>query len=147
MSEESRKRQYLPIFRLSGISKKQMSRLQRIQNRCARLIFKKTQVYSFLSSSKTAPLAPCGRAYSIPHTFKSLNNLPPLHVIPSYHFQANGLQPHPSYPIHPYSGWGQGLFSLSPSPMEQTPCHDRGVPTITSFKKLIKTHLFPKVTG
>ena len=36
---------------LNGISQKDITRLQRIQNRCARLIFKKKQTHSFLPSS------------------------------------------------------------------------------------------------
>ena len=63
--------------------KKQISRLQIIQNRCARLIFKKpkfTHSSSLLKQLHWLPVAERIQFSTLVHTFKALNNLSPHYM-------------------------------------------------------------------
>ena len=68
---------------LNGISHKGITRLQRIQNTCARLIFKKPKpTYSspLLKELHWLPVAQRIQFHTVVHTFKALNNLSPHYI-------------------------------------------------------------------
>ena len=79
---------------LNGIFHKDITRLQRIQNRCARLIFKKpkrTHSSPLLQELHWLPVAQRIQFRTLVHTFKSLNNLSPHYISPASSMCASHL--------------------------------------------------------
>ena len=138
---------------LNGISHKDITRLQRIQNRCARLIFKKpkcTQSSPLLKELHWLPVAQRIQFHTLVHTFKSLNNLSPhyisslLHVRkpPAYSLRSSTVTCLHVPKTHTHTG-NRAFSSSAPRLWNNLPAMIRGTTTTASFKKSLKRHLFP----
>ena len=138
---------------MNGISQKNLTRLQRIQNRCALLIFKKpkrTHSSPLLRDLHWLPVAQRIQFRTLVHTFKSLNSLSPQYISSLLHIhKPSGYSLRSSTSIRLSSPrtrtlTGDMAFSTSaPRLWNQLPAVARGSTTIASFKKSIKSHLFP----
>ena len=138
---------------LNGISHKDITRLQRIQNRCARLIFKKpkrTHSSPLLKELHWLPVAQCIQFRTLVHTFKSLNNLSPHYISSLLHVRkppAYSLRSSTVTCLHvpkTRTLTGDRAFSSSaPRLWNNLPAMIRGATTTASFKKSLKCHLFP----
>ena len=138
---------------LNGISQKVITRLQRIQNRCARLIFKKpkrTHSSPLLKELHWLPVAQRIQFRTLVHTFKALNNLSPHYISslllvrkPSaYSIRSSTVTC--LYVPKTRTLTGDRAFSSSaPRLWNKLPAMTRGTTTIASFKKSLKRHLFP----
>jgi hypothetical protein len=139
---------------LNGIPKKQISRLQRIQNRCARLIFKKpkfTRSSPLLKQLHWLPVTERIQFRTLVHTFKSLNNLSPQYMSslltitkPSGYNLRSSIAVTLHIPITRTLAGDRSFSHSAPHLWNKLPATIRGVSTISSFKKVIKSHLFPK---
>lgn len=138
---------------LNGLSQKNISRLQRIQNRCARLIFKKpklTHASPLLKELHWLPVAQRIQFRTLVHTYKALN-----HLSPKYLSSLLSIQRSSSYTLRssvstclfvPKSKKraGDSAFSIhAPRLWNKLPHPVRNSNSITSFKSALKTHLFP----
>ena len=138
---------------LNGISQKDLSRLQRIQNRCARLVFRKpkfTHSNPLLKELHWLPVAQRIQFRTLVHTFKSLNNLSPHYItqlLPTARLTAYSLRSSTGIRLHvpkTRTLTGDRAFSSSaPRLWNNLPAITRGITTIASFRKSVKTHLFP----
>ena len=138
----------------NGVSQKNLTRLQRIQNRCARLIFKKpkrTHSSPLLKDLHWLPVAQRIQFRTLVHTFKSLNNLSPNYISSLLAIQkpsAYSLRSSNCIRLHSprtRTLTGDMAFSTSaPRLWNKLPAVTRGSTTTASFKKSLKSHLFPK---
>ena len=138
---------------LNGISHKDITSLQRIQNRCARLIFKKpkrTHSSPLLKELHWLPVAQRIQFRTLVHTFKSLNNLSPHYISSLLHVRkppAYSLRSSTVTCLHvpkTRTLTGDRAFSSSaPRLWNNLPAMIRGATTTASFKKSLKCHLFP----
>ena len=141
------------LLLLNGISHKDITRLQRIQNRCARLIFKKpkrTHSSPLLKELHWLPVAQRIQFRTLVHTFKSLNNLSPHYISSLLHVRkppAYSLRSSTVTCLHvpkTRTLTGDRAFSSSaPRLWNNLPAMIRGATTTDSFKKSLKCHLFP----
>ena len=136
---------------LNGVSQKDVSRLQRLQNRCARLIFqlpKFTHSSPLLKQLHWLPVAQRIQFRTMVHTYKSLN-----HCAPDYLSSLLSLQTS-SYSLRSTTGKslsvhkthklaGDRAFSIAaPRLWNSLPTLTRSSNSVPAFKRALKTHLF-----
>jgi hypothetical protein len=139
---------------LNATSKKNISRLQRIQNRCARLVLKKprrTHAAPLLKKLHWLPVDKRIQFRTLVHTFKSLHNLSPHYIsclLSIRDTPAHFLRSSTNNCLHiPKTRTlsGDRAFSTSaPRLWNNLPAMNRSITTLAPFKKNLKTVLFPK---
>ena len=137
---------------LNGLTQKNITRLQRIQKRCAKLIFKRpklTHASPLLHDLHWLPVTQRIKFRTLVHVFKCLNNLSPTYLSSLLSTQKSS-----SYFLRSSKGilcniprshtlTGDRAFSISaPRLWHRLPPSVRNSTSITSFKKALKTHLF-----
>ena len=137
---------------LNGVSQKHISRLQRLQNRCARLVLKKpklTPSASLLKDLHWLPVSQRIQYRTLIHTYKCLNNLSPGYltsllcdrVLSSYSLRSSlGRCLH--IPRSRVKAGDRAFSVTAPRLWNKLPVMVRNVNSISSFKKVLKTHLF-----
>ena len=137
---------------LNGLSQKNIGRLQRIQNRCARLIFKKpklTHTSPLLAELHWLPVAKRIKFRTLVHTYKILNNLSPSYLSSllqvkksSTHFLRSSNACRLYVPRSRILAGDRAFSIAAPRLWNGLPSTARNSTTIVSFKKALKTHLF-----
>ena len=137
---------------LNDLTQKNITRLQRIQNRCAKLIIKRpklTHASPLLHDLHWLPVSQRIEFRTLVHVFKCLNNLSPAYLSSLLSTQKSS-----SYFLRSSKGilcniprshtlTGDRAFSISaPRLWHRLPPSVRNSTSITSFKKALKTHLF-----
>ena len=138
---------------LIGCRNKDIARLQRLQNRAARIIFQVSRRHSptlLLNSLHWLPIDRRIRFKTLLYVYKALNDLSPIYLtdcITTHVPSREGLRstrdttrlviPRNNKAI------GDGSFSISgPKLWNELPLVIRTAPTINAFKRSLKTHLF-----
>ena len=131
---------------LNGLTQKNITRLQRIQNRCAKLIFKRPKL---THASHWLPVTQRIKFRTLVHVFKCLNSLSPTYLSSLLSTQKSS-----SYFLRSSKGilcniprshtlTGDRAFSISASRLwHRLPPSVRNSTSITSSKKALKTHIF-----
>ena len=140
---------------LNGLTRKNITRLQRIENGCAKLIFKRpklTHASPLLHNLHWLSVSQRIKFRALVHVFKCLNNL-----CPAYLSSLLSTQKSSSYFLCSSKGilcniprshtlTGDRAFSIStPRLWHHLPPSVRNSTNITSFKKALKTHLFSAI--
>jgi len=138
---------------LCEMSQGNINRLQKIQNRCARLIFKKskfTETSPLLTKLHWLPVAQRVQFRTLVHTFKCLNSLSPKYLSSLLKVKETGynLRSSVSTTLHVRKTstlWGDRSFSVvAPFLWNSLPAETRGMTTLSSFKRSLKSVLFPR---
>ena len=138
---------------LSGCRSKDIARLQRLQNRAARIVFqvpRRSSTTPLLKSLHWLPIKKRIQFKTLLYIFKALNGLSPDYLcdcITIYVPQRKDLRSNmdKNRLVIPRSNkWiGDGSFGVSgPTFWNQLPQHIRLSPTVDAFKRNLKTHLF-----
>ena len=143
---------------LTGANSKYISKLQRLQNWCAKLIFcatKRDHASQYLQSLHWLPVRQRILYKMFLYVFKCLHGLAPTYLsssIPPYKQNRPGLRSEldvsrlhvPKYNYKGLKSAFEKSFSLSvPSIWNSLPLDLRSASSIQTFKRKLKTHLFP----
>ena len=139
---------------LNNTSKKNISRLQRIQNRCARLVLKKhrrTHSAPLLKELHWLPVDKRIQFRTLVHSFKSLHNLSPHYIScllstrdSSAYFLRSSTTICLQTPKTRTLTGDRAFSSSAPRLWNNLPAMIRSTTNLVSFKKSLKTLLFPK---
>ena len=136
---------------LGGISKRDLTRLQRIQNKCARLVYMKpkwSHATPLLRSLHWLPVEKRIKFRLLCQTFKTLQNALPSYIYNFFDFQKSAYSLRSTSAIKlvvPKSRINIGMksfSSLSARLWNNLPRNIKQSASLESFKKLLKTHLF-----
>ena len=136
---------------LNGLTQKNITRLQRIQNRCAKLIFKRpklTHASPLLHDLHWLPVTQRIKFRTLVHVFKCFNNLSPTYLSSLLSTQKSSYFLRSSKGLlcnfpRSHTLTGDHAFSIpAPRLWHCLPQSVRNSTSITSFKKALRTHLF-----
>ena len=140
---------------LGGISRYNVERLQRLQNRAARLIFcvgRRTSSSPLLRELHWLPVQQRIEFKILLHVYNGVNSLGPTYlsdILSHYNCKRTGLRSSQdktrlSVPVNRRVIGDSSFSFLGPKLWNALPIFIRIAPNVQSFKKMLKTHLFPK---
>ena len=140
---------------LGGLSVTDTSRLQKLQNRAARLIYRVSRRTSATPLIRELHWLPIQRRIEfkiLVHVYNCVHGSSPTYLqdlIKLYNSGRKGLRSSQdstrlSIPKSKRSFGDKAFSVLGPRLWNDLPIALRTVPTVQSFKKFLKTHLFPK---
>ena len=136
---------------LNGITQKNLSRLQNLQNKCARLIFRESKynhISPLLNRLHWLPVARRIQFRTLVHTFKVLQSSTPTYLSSILHPRQSVYSLRSTAGLtlqipRAYKQAGDRAFSIiAPSLWNALPLDIRTTNSITSFKNSLKTHFY-----